>query len=81
MDQDTKQTLESLKADQATKFGRLKQTVELTLQAYKDSAIERDKALHQKIDAYKWGLILIATVAAICVAGLVTLAVGLGRGI
>lgn len=59
----------------ATKFGRLRASVEASIQQAKEVALERDKALHQKIDAYKWGLILVAIFAVISLGGFVTLAV------
>ena len=59
----------------ATKFGRLRAAVENSIQQAKELAIVRDKALHQKIDAYKWGLILVAMFAVISLGGFVSLAV------
>ena len=61
--------------DYSAKFGRLKQTVEHSITTTKGLAEVRDKALHQKIDAYKWGLVLVASFAVICAGGLIALAV------
>lgn len=58
----------------ATKFGRLKAVVETSITQAKELADVRDKALHQKIDAYKWGLILVASFAVITLGGFVALA-------
>lgn len=58
-------------SDYSTKFGRLKTMVEHSIEASE----ERDKALHIKIDAYKWGLILVALFSVISLGGFVTLSI------
>ena len=62
-------------------FGQLRKTVtdhcasDLTRDNARDKADEaRDKALHTRISAFKWGLVLVASFTAVALAGLVTLA-------
>lgn len=56
--------------DFTTKFGRLRVSVESSIENSK----ERDKALQTKIDAYKWGLLLVASFTVISLGGFVALA-------
>lgn len=63
-------------------FGQLRKTVEdhCTADAIRDQAhaeVEkaRDKALHTRIDAFKWGLVLVATLTVTVVGGFVAFAV------
>jgi hypothetical protein len=60
-------------ADYSTKFGRLRATVE----NQEKINTERDKVLHTKIDVYKWGLLLVASFTALCLAGFITLCIRL----
>ena len=60
--------------DYATKFGRLKAAVEGSIRQAKEIAEVRDKALHDKINGYKWGLILVASFAVVSLGGFVSLA-------
>lgn len=57
--------------DFTTKFGRLKVSVESSIENNK----VRDKALQTKIDAYKWGLLLVASFTVISLGGFVALAI------
>lgn len=56
--------------DFTTKFGRLKVSVESSIENSK----ERDKALQVKIDSYKWGLLLVASFTVISLGGFVAVA-------
>lgn len=63
--------------DYATKFGRLKASVETSIITAKEVNDARDKALHTEIGAYKWVLIAIGSLTAISLAGFVTLCIRL----
>jgi len=58
-----------------TAFGRLRSTVESFVVAQAALNDARDKALHAKIDAFKWGLALIASFTVISLGGFVALAI------
>lgn len=67
--------------DYSTKFGRLRASLEASIEKGKErdtASIEngkiRDKALQDKIDSYKWGLILVASFTVISLGGFVILA-------
>lgn len=57
--------------DYTTKFSQLEVSIEGSIENSK----ERDKALHIKIDSYKWGLVLIASFTVIALGGFVVLAI------
>jgi len=59
--------------DYSTKFGRLKAGIEEHMKDETEKNELRDKALHVKIDAYKWGLILVATFTVALLGGFVYL--------
>ena len=64
-----------------TAFGRLRATVEAATREQAAINEARDKALHAKIDAVKWGLVLIASFTVISLGGFVALALwALSRG-